>query len=325
MTDRPVFILYGFSNVSNEFKPKGLRQKAIYVESPVASKRFVGWLKGCLSVIRCTKTNDIIFCWYDFQAVMLYWMCLLTGMRRRLCCLNLLLKKKDTALNRIVRTLYRKALISKNFHASVTSPYYGERLKQWLDIDFHYIVIHDLFHENWIYESTKIKDNSVFVGGRNGRDWPFMLEVAQKMEHVNFLFMMEPNDYEHLRGGGVPSNVEIRTSVTFNEFMQEMANSCLVCLPLNTEAPAGLMVVFQAAGCKKPVLITKTVTSEEYVTPERGCPLERDIEEWVSAIDYYLKHADVGNQKAMALYDFCRSRCGIEQYSKGIQTLIDLC
>lgn len=107
--------------------------------------------------------------------------------------------------------------------------------------------------------------------------------------------------------------------------MQEMANSCLVCLPLNTEAPAGLMVVFQAAGCKKPVLITKTVTSEEYVTPERGCPLERDIEEWISAIDYYLKHADVGNQKAMALYDFCRSRCGIEQYSKGIQTLIDLC
>lgn len=204
MTDRPVFILYGFSNVSDEFKPKGLRQKAIYVESPVASKRFVGWLKGCLSVIRCTKTNDIIFCWYDFQAVMLYWMCLLTGMRRRLCCLNLLLKKKDTALNRIVRTLYRKALISKNFHASVTSPYYGERLKQWLDIDFHYIVIHDLFHENWIYEPTKIKDNSVFVGGRNGRDWPFMLEVAQKMEHVNFLFMMEPNDCKHLRGGYLP-------------------------------------------------------------------------------------------------------------------------
>ena len=185
MTDRPVFILYGFSNVSDEFKPKGLRQKAIYVESPVASKRFVGWLKGCLSVIRCTKTNDIIFCWYDFQAVMLYWMCLLTGMRRRLCCLNLLLKKKDTALNRIVRSLYRKALISKNFHASVTSPYYGERLKQWLDIDFHYV-------------------DSVFVGGRNGRDWPFMLEVAQKMEHVNFLFMMEPNDYEHLRGGYLP-------------------------------------------------------------------------------------------------------------------------
>ena len=58
---------------------------------------------------------------------------------------EILLKKKDTIQNRIVSKMYRKALMSKYFHASVTSYYYGELLKEWLCLDFNYTVIHDPF------------------------------------------------------------------------------------------------------------------------------------------------------------------------------------
>ncbi|MDM8304899.1 glycosyltransferase [Phocaeicola salanitronis] len=322
--NRPIFILYGFPNVSDEYKPQNLRQQIHYVESPRTKKRIIGWCIGCYRVLKQTKANDIIFCWYDFQAVIIYWICMLMRRRRKICCLNILLKKKDTIVNRIVRYMYRKALLSKNFHASVTSPYYGEKLKEWLGIDFKYVIIHDLFHTNWTAKSTANKENTLFVGGGNGRDWPFAIRLAKKMPHVYFTFVMRQDVYNKYKNE-LPINIKIKTSIPFKDFMQEMANSTMVCLPLDTEAPAGLMVVFQAAGCEKMVLITKTVTSQEYITSERGCTLGNNIDDWISAINYYLSHKTERQQKARTLYNYLNLQCGIKQYSQGIQALIDQC
>lgn len=321
---KQIFILHGFDKVSEEYKPKGLRQSVCYVESPRTKPLIKGWLIGCCRVMKLSKSNDVIFCWYDFQAVLIYWICFLTGMKRRIACLNLLLKKKDTIMNSIVRFMYRKALKSERFHSSVTSPYYGEKLKEWLGINFNYIVIHDLFHEAWRSESTSNEFNKIFIGGGNGRDWPFMIEVAKKMPHVHFVAIMRRDAYEKYKDI-MPNNVEVRTSIPFKEFLQEIANSAMVCLPVDTEAPAGLMVVYQAAACRKMVMITKTATSQEYVTQERGCALPNDEDDWVNAINYYLKHEDERQQKAIALYDYLRTNCGIKQYSEGIQMLIDMC
>lgn len=144
-----IHILHGFSNVDSEFKPRNLRQEVHYIESPRTKKRIVGWTIGCFRALYCSRRGETVFCWYDFQAVLLYWMCLLTFQRRNIGCLNILLKKKDTIQNRIVSKMYRKALMSKYFHASVTSYYYGELLKEWLCLDFNYTVIHDPYHEKW--------------------------------------------------------------------------------------------------------------------------------------------------------------------------------
>lgn len=112
-----IHILHGFSNVDSEFKPRNLRQEVHYIESPRTKKRIVGWTIGCFRALYCSRRGETVFCWYDFQAVLLYWMCLLTFQRRNIGCLNILLKKKDTIQNRIVSKMYRKALMSKYFHA----------------------------------------------------------------------------------------------------------------------------------------------------------------------------------------------------------------
>lgn len=138
-----IHILHGFSNVDSEFKPRNLRQEVHYIESPRTKKRIVGWTIGCFRALYCSRRGETVFCWYDFQAVLLYWMCLLTFQRRNIGCLNILLKKKDTIQNRIVSKMYRKALMSKYFHASITSDRgcaLERDVKQWKDAIRYYLL-----------------------------------------------------------------------------------------------------------------------------------------------------------------------------------------
>lgn len=318
-----IHILHGFSNVGKEFKPEGLRQDVHYIESPRTKRRIVGWLIGCLRALYQSKSNETIICWYDFQAIIIYWICFLTFQHRKIGCLNLLLKKKDTIVNNIVSKMYKKALISKDFHASVTSPYYGEKLKEWLNIEFDYTVIHDPYHETWERECNA-PNNKIFVGGGNARDWSFILRVANQMPDVQFTFAMDTASYAVYKKEAAP-NVNIKYNLTFSLFLEEMANSAIVCIPLNTEAPAGLLVLFQAGGSKRFVIITNTVTTQEYIPSERGCTLRRNADEWVKSIYYYLEHKEERQAKAQALHIFLKNECSKEKFDKGIQQLINLC
>ena len=44
-------------------------------------------------------------------------------------------------------------------------------------------------------------------------------------------------------------------------------------MPLDTEAPAGLIALFQAATYGKMVITTDTVTTREYFSGDRGVPV----------------------------------------------------
>lgn len=63
-----------------------------------------------------------------------------------------------------------------------------------------------------------------------------------------------------------PQNVTCRHDIPVDEFLNEMASSEVVCLPLDTEAPAGLIVLFQAAAMNKPIVTSDTVTTRGYIT-----------------------------------------------------------
>lgn len=116
------------------------------VGSPIIKNKFLAWLKGCNNALKKSKGNDTIVCWFDLQAVILWWMCKLTFRKRRIGAINLMLKAKPTLRNRATRWLYKKALAANNFHASYTSRYYYEWLKKCLGIDFNAVLIHDLYN-----------------------------------------------------------------------------------------------------------------------------------------------------------------------------------
>lgn len=294
------------------------------VYSPKCSRLIVGWLKGCLSVLKQSHRNDMIVCWYDFQGVLCYWLSRLTFKRRKIVCINLLLKDKESMKNKVVAWLYKKALNSKYFVASVTSVEYGNHLKKRLGVDKDLISLHDVFHEDYkVNGSVKVHPNTVFCGGRNGRDWKFMIEVAKVMPHVLFHLVMPKVTYDEYQHE-LPSNVVAKYNISMEDFMKEMCSSEIVALPLDTEAPAGLIVLFQAAANMKYIITTDTMTTREYLSDGRGCLLPNDIDIWKKAIDENLGLVKSNIQASEKLLNFLETECSEEKFVEGVESMINM-
>ena len=238
-------------------------------------------------------------------------------------CVNLLLKDKDSVKNKIVAWLYKKALKSKYFVASVTSVEYGSHLKKRLGINKELFLLHDVFHEDYkVNASLDFCPNTVFCGGRNGRDWRFMIKVAKVMPHVQFHLVMPKVTYDEYQHE-LPSNVVARYNISMEDFMKEMCSCEIVALPLDTEAPAGLIVLFQAAANMKYIITTDTMTTREYLSDGRGCLLPNDVDVWKKAINEKLGKVKPNAMASEKLLNFLETECSEEKFVEGIELMIN--
>lgn len=295
--------------------------KEIY--SPKWDKLIIGWIIGCLTILKLSKSNDTIVCWYDFQAVLCYWLAKLSFRQRKIVCINLLLKDKATAKNKFVAWLYKKALKSKYFVASVTSVEYGIHLKERLVINKELFLLHDVFHEDYkVNASLNVCPNTVFCGGRNGRDWKFMIEVAKAMPHVQFHLVMPKVTYDEYQHE-LPSNVVAKYNLSMDDFMKEMCSCEIVALPLDTEAPAGLIVLFQAAANMKYIITTDTMTTREYLSDGRGCLLPNEVNVWSEAIDGKLGKVKLNAMASEKFLNFLEAECSEEKFVEGVELMIN--
>ena len=270
----------------------------------------------CKDCIKKSTAGDTIVCWYDFMAVLCWWLCKLQFKQRRIVALNILLKDKATVKNKLAKFLYRSALKSNKIQATVTSREYGEHLNETLRIHKEYTVLHDTYHGGYsISYKGEIVPNTVFCGGRNGRDWEFLIEIAQAMPEVTFHCVM-PKDKLEQYGGDFSGNMVVKSEVSEKEFLEFMCQSQVVVMPLDTEAPAGLICFYQAAANGKIIITTDTVTTREYFSDGRGVLCKKNLEDWIEKIQYYLKNMDEANSCAEKFINFLEKECSEEIYAK---------
>ena len=278
-------------------------------------------LQFCNSVYAKVNNGDVVICWYDFMGVIIWWLSKIKCKEISVIALNILLKDKKTIKNTIAKSLYKRALKAENFTATVTTKAYGVELNRILGLDKDYYVLHDPYHDTFRINSICTeKNNAVFCGGRNGRDWTLMTEIAQKLKSVNFLFVMSSADFEKFKSS-MSSNVTVITDAPYDEFLKKMCESEIVALPLNTWAPAGLTVLFQAVANNKLVLTTGTVSTEEYmsVTPELLCYTKED---WLQKIESYLKRTDERQCICSKLKQSIEQMCSEKNYSQTINRIV---
>lgn len=293
------------------------------VYSPACKYKLLTWLKGCKKIISISQDNDVIICWFDFQAILCFWLCKIFNLKRKIIAVNIMLKDKKTIKNKIVSYLYRQALISNNFKASVTSFSYGIWLNNKLKISNNYPIIHDVFHSNYTYNTNiKSKSSSVFCGGYNGRDWNFIMNIARCMPNIDFNLVMPRKVYLKNKKK-LTENMHVYYDISYNEFMKILCNSSIVCLPLNTQAPAGLIVLFQAAANKKFVITSDTETTKEYINQETGIRIPNDLKLWIRYIDYYLNNKEKAEEKANKLYSFLKQECSEINFVNKLKQLIE--
>lgn len=277
----------------------------------------------CSECIRDSSKSDTIICWYDFMGIICWWLCRLTFRNRNIVVLNILLKNKKSLKNRIARILYKQALKSKNLLATVTSKEYGESVNRLLGIRKDYILLHDIYYEEYdIGYTGYIQDNSVFCGGRNGRDWDFLFKLANQMPDIQFNVVMPLSVFEKYKNT-FGDNVNVKTEIPGSEFLKLMCQSSLVLMPLNTEAPAGLIVIFQAVANCKLIITTDTVTTREYFGNQRGVLCENDLGDWEKQVRYWLSHKKEAQAKALNLRNYLENDCSNKKYAETLNRLVN--
>lgn len=276
-------------------------------------------LKFCQKCVKQTSDGDIIIFWYDFMGILFWWLCAIQCKKRKIVILNILLKDKDTIKNRIAQILYKPVLKARNVKVTVTSKEYGEWLNSRLGLNEEYTLLHDIYHREYaIVKEKDIQKNSVFCGGRNGRDWNFVLEIAKNMPEVQFNLVMSKNEFEKHKFG---KNVNAHYDISQNEFLKLLIESKLVIMPLDTEAPAGLIALFQAAANGKMIITSDTMTTREYIGGNRGGLCKKDIQEWVSTIQYYLDNAEKAKNCVDRFRSFLECECSEKHYAHVLSEL----
>lgn len=319
--NEPIWVLIDvIDNKSYEFLDKyieGLR----FIYPPIKCRMQIQWLVGVIYTMFKSNKNDKILFVYDLQAVLFWWLSRLLFIKRDIYCINVLLDKNNRARNKIISKLYKGALLANNFHATVTSEKYGDWLNSILGIRVKYALLRDVYHDQYNIFYKGHVDDAVFCGGRNGRDWNFMISLAMRMEDVEFRIVM-PSDiatqYKKL-----PPNVKLYHNISYSRFMNIMCGCSLVCLPLVKEAPAGLIVMFQAAANNKLVLTTETVTTVEYLNSNRGILLPRELGAWEESIRYYMFHKSESDNISDNLKEYLQVQCSEIYYAQILEKFIN--
>lgn len=318
------FLLFQWSHWDYEYLQRKLGANCKVLFSKDYKQRVLRYLSGSIKAVRMSGYGDTIVCWYDVQAVLCWWICRLLCMKRNIVCINILLKQKPTLKNRMASFLFKRALLARNFKATVTSRHYGEWLNKNLGIDVNYTLLHDVYHDYYeMPQFTESKDDIVFCGGCYGRDWPLMMEIAKATSEVKFYLVMT-GDMKRRHFGlmrdGFPPNVKVLTDIPYQLFMKCLCQSKLVCMPLDCEAPQGLIVMYEAAANNKLILTSDTPTTQEYFND--SLRMGKDVSQWCDAIRYYLSHEDERKENATRFHHYLKNECNEATFASIMKNLV---
>ena len=224
-----------------------------------------GYIRQAFHANRISKNDDLIICWLDISAL---YSLILNGFfnkKLNIIAINIMFNYSNKDLiSKIKFKLFKWMLNKKNVTPTFTSKKLGEVYKELFDLNQKkYYLLNDCYGNECHYKNAIVNnDRYVFCGGKNGRDWKTILKVASKLPEIKFKIVVPnrsviPKKYS--------KNIAIYSNISQDKFKELMANSSLVALPLCTDAPAGLIVIYTAGLLRKPVITTKTSTTIEYI------------------------------------------------------------
>lgn len=108
----------------------------------------------------------------------------------------------------------------------------------------------------------RVEPQSVFCGGCM-RDFKTLLLVAKELPEYAFNVIASRKNWEE--EWSVPANVKVYFNTTLDFFYSCLAQSAILYLPLNRDEANGLIVLTKAALLRKPILVTDTSCTRNYI------------------------------------------------------------
>jgi glycosyltransferase involved in cell wall biosynthesis len=249
----------------------------------------IRYLNLSLRAIFQSKKDDIIVCFLDIIGLYVFLLSKLLFKRISIIPINIMFNDRNEFISKMKRCLFRTMLKDSAVYPTVNSEGLSFLYKNLFKIpDKHFFILHDCYGKLKKYEKPFSEGNdTIFCGGTNGRDWKTLGQTARLLPDLKFVIA---GPAKNTLGNNMPPNIEYYFNIPFSEFQRLIKECSVLALPIDTEAPAGLIVLFSAGLMSKPVIATDNVTMREYITSgENGFLIKRgDHINFSKQIDYLI-------------------------------------
>lgn len=103
----------------------------------------------------------------------------------------------------------------------------------------------------------------VFSCGASARDWDTLVEAARLLPDLRFHVVARQADWKPEYADA--TNVRADFNLPHDEYLRALGDARMVALPLNSPVTAGLLVMFDAVRYGRPVVMTRTASTEQFV------------------------------------------------------------
>ena len=214
--------------------------------------------------IKQTKKDDIIITDNFVIGAITGFICKIYAKKRKIIALNMIAHQKGF-LNKVFRKfIYNIAFRYKTFWFSVND----QELISGYAKEFNFpgnriFILHDPFYESDEQSDYREADDFIFTGGDAFRDWENFIRCAEELPGIQFVGVARKKYFPNVKK--LPENLKMYYDISSDEFYSLLKKSRIVFLPLNSLAPCGLIVMMKAALLSKPVIITETPSTKNYV------------------------------------------------------------
>ena len=271
-----------------------------------------------------SNTNDVIVCWLDVMALYVYLGSLFTLRKRTIVALNLMYNKSPDALSVIKYKLFEFLLSGKDVYITVTSEYLKKYYSKIFTVyDKTYYLLHDTYGSLGVLQKEYSPGhNYIFSGGTNSRDWQLVLGAAKLLPEYKFKVVVPQIS---TLGTDIPNNVDCYHNISSDRFNELLSNSSLCVLPLTTEAPAGLIVLYSAGLLSVPVITSNNASMNEYIENwDNGVLIGLgDLPSFTSAVAFLLSDPELLEILGRSLQEKIMLMGSTEKYIDKLSVIID--
>lgn len=282
-------------------------------------KYFILACKG----IKNSKANDTIISWNFVAGAMVGYLCELFGFNRKIISLNMIAHEKGFINSILRKQIYNKAFRYKSFWFSVNDEQLMTYYSSLFTVDPKKIfILHDVYSKSYEQCDYNKYDHYVFTGGEAYRDWSNFIKCADSLPEIQFIGVARYMNFPHNRK--LPKNLKMYYDISEDEFYSFVKKCRIVFLPLTSQAPCGLIVIIRAALLSKPVIITETPSTKNYISNEYSGILVKmhDVSMMENSIKKLYYSEDLSKLYAENLKEYILKNYSFERNIKIIEEII---
>lgn len=286
------------------------------------------YLSLAFKTVKKVKNEDLIVCWLDLIGFYTYIFLFLFGKKNKILVLNLMVNNDGSIISNLKKYLFQNFLNNKNNYFTLTSNHL-----QNLYFDYfpkcnrsNFFILNDTYEDLFDLikkESQKINKNSIFCGGRNSRDWNVAFQIAKMNPKFEFIYVVPSKDVVPKE---VSKNIKLYENITKSKFNTLISSCSIVILPLNTDAPAGLIVLYLAGLLKKALIISDSLSIRDYiVNDENGIVIKNpQIDNFNISIRKLIEDHKHKNKLSKSLFETVVKKGSPERFFLNLLKIINL-